>query len=132
MSITGRFYVEQTPDSEPRTEIVLELTNESDEDVQVFLPNGRSDGVVVIGPPAADPYRVSPYELPEAGLVAATPLPVGGSVSRRYGLDEWYEPDGVQGAVLRCAATVEYRAEGSGEAAQSLDVESEVLLGEVE
>jgi hypothetical protein len=110
--LTGRFTVAapQHRIGDPLG-LTLELRNDGDADVFVFVPHGRADGVqieVLDGPARA----LDLTNEPEPGLVGQTRLAPGETHSKTYPLGDWVAFDAPGRCSLACSIELETQPTG--------------------
>ena len=97
--------------------LTLELRNDGDRDLYLFVPRGRADGVTfeVIGGFESNGYVVTGLEgEPEAGLTGETTLAPGSAIRQRYPLSDWLAFKRPGSYVIRVEAEVTVASSGLG------------------
>ncbi len=87
--------------------VTLFIKNETDNDVYLFVPQGRDNGLRITVKEGKNFQISSLRDEPEVGLVPKVKLPVGGVYTQQYPLTQWLrfkEPDHY---VVECALEVE-------------------------
>ena len=87
--------------------ITLAIQNDSDSDVYLFVPTGRSSGLQITVLEGNGAELKDMREEPDAGFVPEIKLPVGEEYRQRYLLTQWLRFVQVGRYQVRCTAEVE-------------------------